>query len=138
MVSALQAGYKVRAVVRRVEAGEQIKAARSIQPYLESLEIVVVEDLLREGAFDGALKGIDGVVHVASPLTKQTDKYIEEVVEPARQMTMVLLKSAAKIDKIKRVVITSSVVVLDIESKRTLGGKSCPSYSFTTVTNLHN
>lgn len=122
MVSALEAGYKVRAVVRRVEADEQIKAAKSIQSHLSSLETVVVEDLLVEGAFDEAVKGMDGVIHVASPLTKQTDEYIEEVVEPARQMTMGLLKSAAKTDTVRRVVITSSVVVLDIEKKKSLKG----------------
>lgn len=49
------------------------RAARSIQPPLESLEIVVAENLLRDGAFDEASKGMTGVVHVASPLTKQTD-----------------------------------------------------------------
>ncbi|KAE9961526.1 hypothetical protein BLS_001862 [Venturia inaequalis] len=120
VVSALEAGYKVRAVVRRVEAGDQIKAAGSIQPHLSSLEIVVVEDLLAEGAFDELVKGMDGIIHIASPLTKQTDKYIEEVVEPARQMTMGLLKSAAKVKTVKRAVITSSVVVLDLDKKGSL------------------
>ncbi|TID22693.1 Ceramide glucosyltransferase [Venturia nashicola] len=88
VASALDAGHKVRAVVRRAEAGDQIKAAESIQPHLSSPEVVVVENLLGEGVFDEPLKGMDRVIHVASPLTKQTDKYLEEVVEPARQMTM--------------------------------------------------
>ncbi|QDS68774.1 hypothetical protein FKW77_005277 [Venturia effusa] len=123
VVTALAAGYKVRAIVRRVKASEQIKAAKSIHPHLDGLEIVVVEDLLGEGVFDEALKGMDAVIHVASPITKQTDKYIEEIVEPARLMTMSLLRSAAKVDTIKRVVITSSVVVLDIGKQKSLNAR---------------
>jgi hypothetical protein len=38
---------------------------------LASLEIVLIEDLLSEGAFDGVVVGMDDVIHVASPLTKQ-------------------------------------------------------------------
>jgi uncharacterized protein YbjT (DUF2867 family) len=67
----LQAGYKVRAVVRREAAANQIRSARSILLHLSSLEIVLIEDLLKNGAFDDAVVGMDAVIHVASPLTKQ-------------------------------------------------------------------
>lgn len=70
MVSALSGGYYVRAVVRRQAAADQIKKTQSTQPYLKNLEIVLVEDLLKEGAFDDVVKGVDAVIHVASPLTK--------------------------------------------------------------------
>lgn len=71
VVSALQAGYKIRAVVCRQEAADQIKAAASIQPYLSNLEIVLVQDLLKEAAFDEAVIGMDFVIHVASPIMQQ-------------------------------------------------------------------
>lgn len=57
--------------MRREEAASQIRSTQSVQKYLENLEIVLVEDLLKKGAFDNAVTGMDGVVHVASPLTKQ-------------------------------------------------------------------
>ena len=74
MISALEAGYRVRAVVRRSAAAEQIKIAESTQPYLDNLEIVFVQDLLEEGAFDEALVGIDYVLHIASPVSRPVRK----------------------------------------------------------------
>lgn len=68
LVEALGRGYRVRAIVRRPEQGEQIKATRSVQPRLDNLEIVIVKDLLVPGAFDTVLNGVNGVIHVASPL----------------------------------------------------------------------
>jgi uncharacterized protein YbjT (DUF2867 family) len=74
LISALEAGYKVRAVVRRPAAAEKIKIAESTQPYLDNLEIVFVQDLLEEGAFDEALVGIDYVLHIASPVSRPVRK----------------------------------------------------------------
>jgi hypothetical protein len=67
----LEAGYKVRAVVRREAAANQIRSASSILLHLSSLEIVLIEDLLKDGVFDDAVVGMDAVIHVASPLTKK-------------------------------------------------------------------
>lgn len=68
LIEALSRGYSVRAIVRKVEQAELIKRPDSIRPYLARLEVVVVPDLLVEGAFDGILDRASGVVHVASPL----------------------------------------------------------------------
>lgn len=70
LVSALEAGYRVRAVVRRPAAAEQIKTAKSTQPYLNQLEIIFIQDLLQEGAFDDAVIGIEYVLHIASPVSR--------------------------------------------------------------------
>jgi uncharacterized protein YbjT (DUF2867 family) len=70
LVSALEAGYQVRAVVRRPAAAEQIKTAKTIQPYLNKIEIVFVQDLLQEGAYDDAVIGIDYILHIASPVSR--------------------------------------------------------------------
>ena len=60
----------MRAVVRRPTAAEQIKTAMSIQPYLGQIEIVFVQDLLQEGAFDEAVIGMDYILHIASPVSR--------------------------------------------------------------------
>lgn len=70
LVSALEAGYKVRAVVRRTAAAQQIKTAKSTQPYLGQIEVVIVQDLLQEGAFDEAVIRMDYVLHIASPVSR--------------------------------------------------------------------
>jgi uncharacterized protein YbjT (DUF2867 family) len=63
--------YRVRAAVRSLEKAEQIKAAKSVKPFLGSgrLEFAVVEDILADGAYDEAVKGASFVVHVASPIS---------------------------------------------------------------------
>jgi nucleoside-diphosphate-sugar epimerase len=114
LVSSLEAGYKVRAVVRRPAAAKQIKAAKSTQPFLGNLEIVFVEDLLKDGAYDEAVKDMDYVLHIASPVSRPSENYYADFIEPAVQGTLGLLRSASKSPSVKRVVITSSIAVLDI------------------------
>lgn len=67
---ALEAGYRVRGVVRRQAQIDTIKAAPSAQPYLDNLEFVVIPDLLKEGAFDEALEGVTYILHCASPIPR--------------------------------------------------------------------
>ncbi|KAH7363187.1 hypothetical protein B0T11DRAFT_353295 [Plectosphaerella cucumerina] len=113
LVEALTRGYKVRAVIRNAAQAEQIKAAESAKPFAAQLEFVVVPDLLRDGAFDGVLDGADGIVHVASPLPSgNTTDFKRDLIDPAINATVGVLKSAKKVPSIKRVVITSSVAVL--------------------------
>lgn len=64
--------------------------------------------LVQEGAFDEAVKKVDGVAHTASPFHfNVTDPYTD-LINPAVNGTLNLLKSAIKEPKIQRVVITSS------------------------------
>jgi nucleoside-diphosphate-sugar epimerase len=66
---ALESGYRVRAAVRSQDKTNQIKAAKSVQQYLDRLEFVMVPDILADGAYDEAVKGVDYVLHVASPIS---------------------------------------------------------------------
>jgi len=111
VVEALQLGYRVRAAVRKEEGFEQIKAAKSIQPFAHQLEYVIVPDILIEGAYDEAVKGVDYVIHLASPIShpENTD-YENDLIKPAVKGTVGMLTSAKKEPKIKRIVITSSIV----------------------------
>lgn len=68
LVEALRREYHVRGVVRRTEQQKQIRNTASVKPFEANLEIVVVEDLLKDGAFDSVLDGVHAVIHVASPL----------------------------------------------------------------------
>ncbi|PPQ72637.1 hypothetical protein CVT26_004344 [Gymnopilus dilepis] len=103
----LEQGYNVRAVVRSSEKGKHVKEYFS--SYDDQLEIVVVEDMTKDGAFDEVVKGVDAIEHIASPATlffEDPDTYIK----PAVQGTVGILESARKFgDKVKRIIITSSV-----------------------------
>lgn len=70
LIAALKSGYTVRATVRREDSAAQIRAAESTQPFLKQLEIVIVPDILEEGAFDEAVAGIEHVLHLASPVSR--------------------------------------------------------------------
>jgi nucleoside-diphosphate-sugar epimerase len=71
LATALAAGYRVRATVRKQDQIDTIKATKSIKPHVSNLEIVVVPDILKDGAFDAALKDVTYIIHVASPLSKE-------------------------------------------------------------------
>lgn len=55
----LSAGYKVRTTVRSESSGAKIR--KSHAEYGDKLEIVQVTDNIAPGAFDEAVKGVDGV-----------------------------------------------------------------------------
>ncbi|EEB98899.1 hypothetical protein MPER_01511 [Moniliophthora perniciosa FA553] len=75
----LERGYNVRGTVRSAAKGEEIlnkfvKLPGYNQPgKLGKFEFVVVEDICKPGAFDEAVKGIDAVQHIASPVVLDAD-----------------------------------------------------------------
>jgi hypothetical protein len=68
LVLGLKSGYRLRAVIRKPEQIEQLKAHALVKPYLANLEFVVVPNLAKKGAFDQVLDGVSDVIHLASPL----------------------------------------------------------------------
>jgi nucleoside-diphosphate-sugar epimerase len=68
LVTALEAGYKARVALRRLEQADKIKSAKSIQPHLDSVEFVEVPNITAEGAYDEAVEGVNLIIHCASPL----------------------------------------------------------------------
>jgi len=70
---ALQAGYHVRAAVRRQEAIETIMNGPGMQTHVASgaLSFTIVADNTIKTAYHEAAKGCAYIVHVASPLATQ-------------------------------------------------------------------
>ncbi|EJT99759.1 D-lactaldehyde dehydrogenase [Dacryopinax primogenitus] len=60
----LRQGYWVRGAVRSREKGELL--ARFLTPFGNRFQYVVVPDMKKQGAFDEAVRDIDGVVHTAA------------------------------------------------------------------------
>ncbi|PIL32086.1 hypothetical protein GSI_06791 [Ganoderma sinense ZZ0214-1] len=107
----LDRGYQVRGAVRSREKGEALaKIVEQKAPArAKDFEYVVVEDLTADHAYDDAVKGVAGAVHVASPLIG-TAQHPDLVIKPAVEGTLGLLRSAlAHGQGMKRIVITSSV-----------------------------
>jgi len=117
LVAALEAGYRVRAAIRSQSKGDKILATPSIKKLNpgSKLEFVSVPDMLVEGAYDEVIQGVTYAIHVASPITsayKEGDDFERTFIKPAVQGTLSILKAAQKVQGLKRVVITSSVVAI--------------------------
>jgi nucleoside-diphosphate-sugar epimerase len=70
---------------------------------------VIVEDITTPGAFDEAVKGVGGIIHLASPTTESDpDLDPQDLIEPAVNGTVGILKSAHKAGGVKRIIVISS------------------------------
>ncbi|KAH9855693.1 NAD-P-binding protein [Lenzites betulinus] len=102
----LEQGFSVRGTVRSESKATHLRDI--FASYGDKFEVVIVEDITKEGAFDEAVKGIDAIEHTASPFHFKADDP-DELIVPAVQGTTGILKSALKYGAdVKRVVVTSS------------------------------
>ncbi|KAJ5086145.1 hypothetical protein N7532_010916 [Penicillium argentinense] len=105
-LAALKAGYRLRICLRKPSQ----KIQDLLSEYSDRIEFVIVPDIADERAFRGKLDGADYVLHLASPLTHGTNK--ETYFSPAVKGTIAVLKEAAEVFSIKKVVVTSSIAAL--------------------------
>ncbi|KAJ4316594.1 hypothetical protein N0V84_007791 [Fusarium piperis] len=120
LVGALSAGYRVRAIVRKQDQIAKIQAPKAIQPYLSSLEPIVIPDLSAPAAFDALGEDIWGIIHIASPtFSGRATVNVGEFISTARRITQNVLDFAANTPSVKRVVVTSSIssVLPSLDSK---------------------
>lgn len=124
VVLALEAGYSVRAAVRSQAKAETILAAPSIKALApgSKLDFTIVPDIIADGAYDNAVKDVKAILHIASPLPFPTKDFEKDIVAPAIQGTTNILKAAAKEPSVKRIVVTSSAVVVAREEH--MGGET--------------
>ncbi|KAI0759540.1 NAD(P)-binding protein [Trametes elegans] len=107
----LDGGYRVRAAVRSSEKGESLIQlfSQKLPEGAHHLTFVVVPDLSAENAFDKAVHGISGIVHIASPMTLAIENP-SEIIGPAVNGTINLLRSATTHGTdVRRIVLTSSI-----------------------------
>ncbi|ROV98774.1 hypothetical protein VMCG_06786 [Cytospora schulzeri] len=100
-------GYYVRGQVRNESSAKKV---HKVFPNAgETLTTVVVPDITTAGAFDEAVKGVDGVIHTASPFQFEVKDNVKDLLEPAIKGTNRMLEAvAAHAPQVKRIVITSS------------------------------
>src|SRR5579862_1189378 len=104
----LDAGYRVRTTVRSLKREPDVRAMLNIggaDPG-DSLSFVAA-DLTSDTGWPEAVAGCDFVLHVASPLPRSVPKDENEIIIPAREGTLRVLR-AARDAGVKRVVLTSS------------------------------
>ncbi len=74
-------------------------------------------DLLDPESLDRAIEGCEYVVHTASPFPLKQPKHEDELVKPAREGTLAVVRAAHK-HRVKRVVITSSVASIMVNKHK--------------------
>ena len=102
----LRAGFRVRGTVRDAERGGWVKEHFGAKYGADRIEIVEVKDMGAPGAFDEAVKGAAGFIHVATPVMQGMDPNtaVPTVINGATNM----LSAATSEPGLKRVVLTSS------------------------------
>ena len=110
------AGYKVKSTVRNLERVSDLNKildkAGSTYERLNKIEVDWVSaDLTKDEGWSEAVKGCDYVMHVASPVALEEPKDENDLIVPAKEGTMRVLKAAAE-EGIKKIVLTSSVAAI--------------------------
>lgn len=107
----LEAGYQVCGSVRSLARSEEIIDA--VRPHLDpdfdidrNLSFVEL-DLNSDAGWHDSLKGIDVLMHTASPFPMSPPKHEDELIRPAVDGTLRALKAASAVG-INRVILTSS------------------------------
>jgi dihydroflavonol-4-reductase len=104
----LNEGWRVRTTVRNLGAAEEVRATiGKITPNAGAMEFVAA-DLNSDVGWAEAVAGADYVLHVASPVPTVDPKSDDELVRPARDGTLRVLRAAREAG-VKRVVMTSSI-----------------------------
>ncbi len=108
----LQAGYEVRGTLRSLKKAASIEAAiRSAEGAGGGKLSFVVADLLSDEGWDAAFSGVTDVIHTASPFPSSVPKDENDLILPAQQGTLRVLR-AARDAGVRRVVLTSSIAAV--------------------------
>ncbi|CAG7988269.1 unnamed protein product [Penicillium salamii] len=110
VLSALEAGYRVRLAVRKLEQKQAVEERYS--KFASKIETVVVPDITKSSSFEDSLNGVDHVFHLASPMPGKGSDFQADYVSPAVEGTEAILYAALNFPQIKKVIVMSSVLAL--------------------------
>ena len=111
VVRLLQEGWTVRTTVRDLKREPEVRAMVASQVMADDSLSFVAADLTSDAGWAQAMEGCDYVLHVASPLAAETPKDENELIVPAREGTLRVLRAAVAAG-VKRVVTTSSMAAI--------------------------
>ncbi|KAK9051359.1 hypothetical protein SSX86_027986 [Deinandra increscens subsp. villosa] len=112
----LDRGYSVHATVRSLDDPKKTQHLLDLDGAKERLTLFEA-NLTAEGSFDSAVNGCVCVFHTASPVLLSVNDPQAQLIDPAVKGTLNVLKSAAKVQSLKRVVLTSSMAAVMFDSR---------------------
>ncbi|CAH8307611.1 unnamed protein product [Eruca vesicaria subsp. sativa] len=110
----LESGYKVNTTVRDPENEKKISHLKKLQE-LGDLKIFKA-DLTDEGSFTSPVSGCEYVFHVATPISFTSQDPEKDMINPAIQGVINVLRSCLNSNSIKRVIYTSSAAAVSINN----------------------
>ena len=106
----LKGGYRLCATVRTDEQGEKVR--QTLAKYIDTNKLEFsCADLTKDAGWEQAAADCDFVLHLASPFPSEAPKDENELIIPAREGTLRVLRAARKAG-VKRVVLVSSVAAI--------------------------
>ncbi|HEU4905708.1 MAG TPA: aldehyde reductase [Solirubrobacterales bacterium] len=120
VVELLQRGYGVRTTVRDLAREAEVRAAVATQVDAGERLTVLAADLQGDAGWAEAAAGCDYVLHVASPFPPVQPEDPDELIVPAREGTLRVLRAALDAGA-ERIVVTSSVAAVTGSGKAVSG-----------------
>nr|AAY32602.1 dihydroflavonol 4-reductase [Oncidium hybrid cultivar] len=111
----LQKGYEVRATVRDPTNFEKVKPLLDLKGSNELLSIWKADLNDINESFDDVTRGCVGIFHVATPMNFQSKDPENEVIKPAINGMLGILRSCKRAGTVKRVIFTSSAGTVNVE-----------------------
>ena len=112
IVQLLAAGHEVRTTVRNLAREGDVRAMLKEGGVQDAARLTfAAADLTRDDGWAQAAAGCDFVLHVASPFPARAPRHEDELITPAREGTVRVLR-AARDAGVKRVVLTSSFAAI--------------------------
>ena len=111
VVELLRRGYTVKTTVRSLAREAQVRAAVASVVDPDDRLAVLAADLTRDDGWPEAVEGCDYVLHVASPFPPKQPKDPDELILPAREGTLRVLRAGLNAG-VKRIVVTSSIAAI--------------------------
>ena len=108
----VKAGYRVRTTVRSAKREADVLAMLKVGGAEPGNALSFAHaDLMADAVWPEAVAGCDYVLHVASPFPPGVPKHEDELIVPAREGALRVLR-AARDSGVKRVVLTSSFAAI--------------------------
>ena len=107
IIQLLEQGHHVRGTLRSMSREAELRQTLAkFVPTTDRLELVPA-DLLKDAGWEAAVRGCEHVLHVASPFPLLRPQHEDDLIRPAREGTLRVLRTAAE-HGVRRVVLTSS------------------------------
>lgn len=109
----LEEGYKVRGTVRNLKDEKKVTPLKNLAKNTKYDLELCEADLMNEESWLNAVKDCNYVIHTASPVPNYVPSDENEIIKPAVNGTLFVLKACVQEgSQVKRVVLTSSVAAI--------------------------